>query len=174
MSTEVVIPTIKDEVRTLESLPEDVTVWTQRESPVTRARNIGADRVSSDKILFLDDDIYFEESDFWDWVDRIDRNTIVGLRDWDFDLIATRVMGVHSEVWRDLGGFDTRIGSHMEDTEISLRALRKGYELDLIDQSRVGHYEHERSVTTWDRAWRLAYLCGKYPRKAPILVRGIL
>jgi hypothetical protein len=60
MSVEVVIPTIKEDVRTLESLPEEITVWIQRESTITRAWNVGAVKIFFKELLFLDDDLYFE------------------------------------------------------------------------------------------------------------------
>ena len=166
----VVIPSIKEEVLTLESIPDGVPVSIEREGSLNEARNRGVGNVDTDIVAILDDDIAFSEELFYALVDEVDRKTLVGVADWEFGLVAGRVMIFHRDLWQELGGFDERLRSHNGDTEFSLRVHDAGYDLVRVPRDLFYHEEHERSITTWDRAWRLAYLCGKYPEYAPHLL----
>lgn len=166
----VVIPSIKSEILTRESVPDGVETHVVREGSLNEARNEGVLRAENDRILVLDDDITFEESFFWDLVDRIEPGVLVGHPDWDYGLVAGRVMAFHRDDWTELGGFDERLGSHMGDTEFALKYVTNGRRVEQIDDAEVEHEPHERSVTTWDRVWRTAYLSAKYPRSIPTIV----
>lgn len=171
----VVIPTLKespDEIPTLNSVPKDVPVNIQQESPIAVARNRGVERADTEYIIQLDDDVHFSQ-DLWNEIlETVDRETVVGMKDWDFDLIVTRLIAFHRDAWVEVGGFDERLGSHMEDTDFAIKLKKAGYNLFRIAQDRVEHIPHENRVDTVDRVWRLGYLCLKHPRYAPLLVRG--
>lgn len=173
----VVIPTLKqsrDEIPTIESIPEGIPVNIQRESPISRARNRGVERADTEYIVQLDDDIRFER-ELWDeLVNTIDRHRMMGMADWDYNLIVTRMIGFHRDVWKETGGFDERLGSHMEDTDFAIKAEKHGCELVSIEQDRIEHVPHENRIRTFDRVWRLVYLCAKHPRYAGRLMRGTL
>lgn len=173
----VVIPTLKescDEIPTIEAVPDDVPVNVQRESPISRARNRGVERADTDYVIQLDDDIRFDR-ELWDeLLATIDRHRMIGMADWDYGLIVTRMIGFHRDVWKKIGGFDERLGSHMEDTDFAIKAEKYGCELVPIEQDRIKHVPHENRIETVDRAWRLGYLCLKHPRYAGRLVRGTL
>lgn len=173
----VVIPTLKqsrDEIPTIKSIPEDIPVNIQRESPISRARNRGVEHADTEYIVQLDDDIRFER-ELWDeLVNTIDRHRVVGMADWDYNLIVTRMIGFPRDVWKETGGFDERLGSHMEDTDFAIKAEKHGCELVPIEQERIEHVPHENRIRTLDRAWRLVYLCTKHPRYAGRLIRGTL
>jgi len=172
MDTEVsvVIPSIKSDVLTLESVPDDVPVSVEREGTLNEARNRGVRNAEHDIIAILDDDIAFSEELFETVARKVDEETLVGVADWEFGLIAGRVMLFHKNLWRRLGGFDERLRSHNGDTEFALSAHHAGYDLVRVPREVFYHEEHERSIDTWDRAWRLAYLCGKHARYAPHLL----
>ena len=170
----VVIPSIKDEIRTLESVPEDVPVTVERTGTLNQARNRGVRDVDADVVVIMDDDIAFSEDLFYSLVDHVDRNALLGVEDWEFGLVAGRVMAFHRELWEDAGGFDERLRSHNGDTDFSIRVHKAGYDIRTVPRSLFDHEEHERSITTWDRAWRLGYLCAKHPRYAPMLLSSTL
>lgn len=166
----VVIPSIKDDVLTLESVPEDVPVSVEREGSLNEARNRGVRNADTDIVAILDDDIAFSEELFYALVDEVDEDVLLGVADWEFGLVAGRVMIFHKSLWRDVGGFDERLRSHNGDTDFSLRAHDARYTIETVPRDLFHHEDHERSITTWDRAWRLAYLCGKHMRYAPYLL----
>lgn len=174
VSVSVVIPSIKDEIITLESIPEEVDTHVVREGTLNEARNIGVLQADHDQILILDDDISFSHEFFEHLIGRIERQRLVGYPDWDYGWIAGRVMGFHRADWVEIGGFDELLKSHMGDTEFALNFLTHGKTIEQIDADKVEHVPHERSVTTMDRLWRLGYLCLKYPRYAPRLLAGSL
>lgn len=173
----VVIPTLAEDeadIPTLESVPDGVPVNLQREAPISRARNRGVERADTDYVIQLDDDVRFSR-DLWDEVvGRLDGDTVVGMADWDYGLIVTRFIAFPRAAWEAVGGFDDRLGSHMEDTDFAIELEKAGYDLDSIDQDRIEHVPHENRISTLDRAWRLAYLCVKHPTYARRLIGGTL
>lgn len=171
---DVVIPTIKDEVRTLESIPDHVRVLIERDGSLNEARNRGIRRAESEIVAIMDDDIAFPEGTLEKLAAQASDNTLLGMKDWDFDLVAGRVMIFHKSLWREVGGFDERLGSHMGDTEFALKAEKYGYEIEQLPRTMFDHEEHERSITTWDRVWRMIYLASKYQKSIPRLVWGTL
>lgn len=163
----IVIPSIKEEILTLESVPNDVPVSVEREGSLNEARNRGVRTAETDIVAVLDDDIAFSEDLFYCLVERVDEETFVGVADWEFGLVAGRVMIFHRDIWRNVGGFDERLRSHNGDTEFSLKVHDAGYDITRVPRELFYHEEHERAISTWDRTWRLAYLCGKHPRYSP-------
>lgn len=170
----VVIPSIKTNVVTLQSIPQSVDTNVVREGTLNQARNIGVRQAEHDQILILDDDITFSEEFFWDLVGRVEKGTLVGHPDWDFNFVAGRVMAFHRDDWKRLGGFDERLASHMGDTEFSLKFVHGAEGVEHIDPDEVKHEPHERSVTTWDRVWRTLYIAAKYPTSAPDILAATL
>lgn len=170
----VVIPSINDEILTLESVPDDVPVSVEREGTLNEARNRGVRNAETDIVAIMDDDISFSEDLFYALVDEVDEQTFVGVADWEFGLIAGRVMIFDKDIWRRVGGFDERLRSHNGDTDFSLKVHDAGYDFYRVPRDLFYHEEHERSITTWDRAWRLVYLCGKHTTYAPYLLTATL
>jgi hypothetical protein len=83
-------------------------------------------------------------------------------------------MAFHRVDWARLCGFDEFLKSHMGDTEFALKFVHDGKDIQHIDPDEIEHAPHDRSVTTWDRVWRIAYIAAKYPRSAPkILIRTV-
>jgi GT2 family glycosyltransferase len=173
MNLSVVIPTINEEVLTLDSTPNGVDVNVVREGTLNEARNQGVRQATHDKIVIMDDDISFDEYFLHFLEDAIDRDRLVGLEDWDLGLVAGRVMAFYRETWKEIGGFDERLQSHMGDTDFALNFTENKREIYALPRDIVYHEPHERSITTWDRTWRLGYLCMKWPKSVPRLLRGI-
>lgn len=171
---DVVIPSIKSEVQTTNSLPDGVTVHIERDGSLNEARNRGVQKSSTGPVVILDDDVEFPAATFASLVAMVDENTLVGLADWDFGYLAGRCLVFYKSLWEDVDGFDERLGSHMGDTQFALAAKCRGYDLERIPREVLYHEPHSRSITTWDRVWRLAYLALRYPGEAPTLAKGTL
>jgi hypothetical protein len=172
----VVIPTISDTVLTEQSIPDDVDIITVREGTLNEARNAGVDTATTEKIVLLDDDVEFSEQFFWDVVDRINPQTVVGMEDWNYDLIAGRLMGFNKSTWVAVGGFDERLRSHMGDTDFAIACHKRGYDLDRIPQSAIHHEGPPGAIertNAWDHAWRGCYLAAKHPTYVWRLFRGM-
>ncbi|WP_434530816.1 glycosyltransferase family 2 protein [Haloarcula sp. NS06] len=158
MAYEVVIPSIKDEVMTLNSVPEQIPTHVVREGTLNEARNKGVKMCESDIVVILDDDISFSKSTLTDVVELVNKNTLVGMAESMIGLIMGRVMAFNKDLWRAVGGFDEILRSHNGDTDFAIRAVEQGFDLQRIPQSWFDHKEHPRSVTWFDWAWRLVYL----------------
>lgn len=166
----VVIPSIKEDVLTLKSVPDTVPVSVEREGSLNEARNRGVRNADHEIVAILDDDIAFTADLFFGLVEMVEEDVLLGVADWEFGLVAGRVMMFHKSLWEDVGGFDERLQSHNGDTDFSLKAHDAGYEIKTVPRGLFYHESHERSIRTRDRAWRLAYLCGKHARYAPYLL----
>jgi hypothetical protein len=174
MNISVVIPTINDDVLTLDSIPDGVNVNVVREGTLNEARNLGVQRAEHNQVVVMDDDLKFDESFLHNLETMIQRDRLVGLEDWDLGLVAGRVMAFHRDTWDEIGGFDERLRSHMGDTDFSLHFEEDpDREIFILPRDIVYHEPHDRSVTTWNRAWRLGYLSVKWPKSAGRLVSSI-
>lgn len=173
----VVIPTISEEVLTKRSIPNGVEVIVIREGTLNEARNAGVEAVETDKVLLLDDDVRFSDDFFWDVVERISPDKLVGMEDWNYDLVAGRLMGFNKSTWKDVGGFDERLRSHMGDTDFAIAYHKHGYEIDQISPSKIHHEGPPGAIertNAWDHAWRGLYLAAKHPRYAWRLFQGMV
>jgi glycosyltransferase involved in cell wall biosynthesis len=174
---EVVIPTLiedREEILTLESIPESVPVHIQTKGSLNEARNRGVASVEAPIVVVVDDDIAFSENTFNGTLDLVDSNSLVGLADADFGMIKGRFMAFRTKLWADIGGYNEDLHSHAGDTDFCIRALQAGYRITRFPDNYVYHQEHARSISTWDRLWRLGYLAVHYPRFAPLLFAGVL
>lgn len=171
---EVVIPTTADDVLTLESIPDEVTVHLEREGTLNEARNRGLSKVEAPIAIVMDDDLAFPPDLLDELAARANEDTLLGLADWDYGWIAGRMMVFPTSLWEDVGGFDERLGSHMGDTKFAIDSLRHGYELERIPRELLYHEPHSRDISTWDRAWRGLYLAAKHPTLGPKLAKGMV
>ncbi len=176
----VVIPTEKEDpenIETINSIPEGVdSIYIQNEDSIAQARNYGVERADTEIIVELDDDIQVDKPIFINsvkWV-FLDRYSVVGMEGWDFDLIVTRFIAFHRSAFYDVGGFDTRLGGHMEDTDFAIKLQKNGYNLKKIPQEEIEHIDHPTRINTWDRLWRLCYLSAKHPSYTKKLWSGVL
>lgn len=171
----IIIPTTDpDEPLTVESIPDSYQVDIEREGSLNEARNRGVRNAPDGFVIIMDDDLEFPPDLLEQIVERLDYGTLVGIADWDFGLIAGRIMAFHRDLWLGVRGFDERLGSHMGDTEFAISAWRMGYDIERIPREVPYHEPHDRTITTWDRLWRLAYLSLKHPTASPRLATGVL
>lgn len=170
----VIIPSLDGEPLTLDSVPDGVETEVVVGKPRSVARNLGAERVSGDVLVFCDDDIAFDEDLFWSQVEKTPSGTVTGLEDWDFGWLITRFMVVNRSDFEMLDGFDERI-NYMEDTEFCLSAISHGLDLRAIPRDAVYHKEHDSIGKSRLTLLKYTlYLMGKYPRHAPTLASGML
>ncbi|MFB6177328.1 MAG: glycosyltransferase family 2 protein, partial [Halobaculum sp.] len=130
----VVVPTINEQVLTRESVPDGVPVIVARGGTLNQARNRGVERAETERVIVLDDDVRFSQEFFWSVVDRIAPDRLVGMADWNYGLIAGRLMAFTKSLWRSVGGFDERLRSHMGDTDFAISAAERGYDIERIPQ----------------------------------------
>lgn len=173
----VIIPTISEDVLTRRSIPDGVPVLITRGGTLNEARNAGVKRAETERVLILDDDVSFSESFFWETVDRIEDNRLIGMVDWNYGLTAGRIMGFTKKTWDEIGGFDERLRSHMGDTDFAIKAHKRGFDIVRIPQSKMDHEGPPGAIertTAFDHAWRGIYLAAKHPRYAPRLFAGMV
>lgn len=162
----VVIPSRKETVRTLESIPDGVPCEVVRDGTINEARNAGVAALDVDVVAVMDDDIAFPESTFRALVDRVRPDTLVGMEDWNYGWVAGRVMAFPRDLWADLGGFDEDLENHMGDTEFSMRALANGYRIETVDRDLFDHEDHDRSVDWRDHYRGFRHLLPRYPLRS--------
>lgn len=162
----VVIPSRKETVRTVESIPVGVPCEVVREGTINEARNAGVEALDVDVVAVMDDDIAFQESTFRALVGRVRPDTLVGMEDWNYGWVAGRVMVFHRDLWADLGGFDETLENHMGDTEFSMRALANGYRIETVDRDLFDHEDHDRSVDWRDHYRGFRHLLQRYPLRS--------
>lgn len=173
----VVIPTISETVLTKESIPQEVPMVVVREGTLNEARNIGVETANTEKVLLLDDDVRFSETFFWNVVDRIEPKKLVGMEDWNYGLVAGRLMGFTKETWRTVGGFDERLRSHMGDTDFAIGCHKLGCDIEHISKSKIHHQGPPGALERTDaadHAWRGIYLAAKHPTYVWRLFRGMI
>lgn len=172
----VVIPTINESVLTKESVPDEVPIVVVRGGTLNEARNRGVETADTEKILLLDDDVEFSESFFWNIVDSIEQQMLVGMEDWNYSLVAGRLMGFTKETWKTVGGFDEHLRSHMGDTDFAIGCHKRGYDIEQISQSKIHHQGPPGALertNALDHAWRGIYLAAKHPTYAWHLFKGM-
>lgn len=173
----VVIPTINERVLTKQSIPDDVEIIVARNGTLNEARNTGIQKAETEKIMLLDDDVQFSEDFFWDIVDSIEPNKLIGMEDWNYGLVAGRLMGFSKPTWAEVGGFDERLRSHMGDTDFAIGCHKRGYIIERIPQSEIHHEGPPGAIErtdAWDHAWRGLYLAMKHPKYIGRLFRGMV
>lgn len=161
------------DVVTLDSVPDHVETCVITKGNRSEARNIGAKRTSGDILVFMDDDIRFEEQFLQRQANRVVSGRIVGLEDYGLGYLITRFMAMHRETFNDVGGFDANL-NHMEDTEFCIRAMKAGCRLVDLHQGKVVHIPHYNDITTRDRLKSLLYLTQKHPKQSVSVWRNVL
>lgn len=172
----VVIPSLKprDDIITIDSVPSDIPILIQQEDSSSKARNSGIANADTDLVLCLDDDIIFDENTFWNIARSLEQGRLVGLEDYEYCWVISRLFGLHREDWKQVGGFDERLKSYNEDTDLAIKYEKAGLDILRLPRDTVEHVDHDRSINKWDRAWRGVYLAAKHPRYAPELFRGLV
>lgn len=156
----VVIPTIKEGVITIESIPDFWNYYIERGGNVSEARNIGTRKVDKGFIVFTDDDISFDYEVVKGIAINLGEREIAGIKGHSLGMLKSRLMVMRKEVFEDVGGFDEDM-TWMEDTDFCIRAEKKGYTLKQLPRSLVEHKEHEKRDQSLGGSWHY-YLVKKH------------
>ena len=157
-----VIPSNRETIHTLKSIPKECEIIIPRSEPLGRARNEGISKATKQWIILCDDDIEFSRT-FLDLLCEIAREErIVGLEAYyPSPLVIGRLMLFSKKAWLKLGEFD--IKSHGDESEWQIRAVEQGYEIVRLSRSCIFHYPHKQ-IKPKTEFGNLFYLLRKHPR----------
>lgn len=163
----IIIPTIRDDIVTIESIPDAAEVIIRRDDGLNRARNAGIETADNDWIVIADDDIDFPTETVAETIATIDERTLAGLADFPpLRWVIGRLMIFHRNLWRTVGGFDES-RPHGGDTDFAIRVERSCGEIVRLDRKTVPHYDQEtgQSMSTLGHLEWILYLTRRHPRQ---------
>jgi GT2 family glycosyltransferase len=159
----IIIPTIHEKVITLESLKHikniEIIIVKDKWKNASKARNIGA-KISNGKILvFMDDDIAFNQDFFINALKKVHDKKVLWL-DPPFICFITR------KDFMETNGFDERIKPTMAETvEFKELLLKKGIKIIELDASNIIHYGGKLTKEKyWLNRKNSIYIALKYER----------
>lgn len=108
---------------------------------ISRARNKGAARANGSILIFINDDIVFNEKFLNEFVDKIQPGTIVGLilfpdENW---WVPGWMVGIRKTDFFKVGGFLEFMPYMCEDVEFCYRAIKKGFKVIRLPISNIQH-----------------------------------
>ena len=164
-----VIPSNREIIHTLKSIPKECEVIIPRSKPLGRARNEGISKATKQWIVLCDDDIQFSRT-FLDLLCELARERrIVGLEAYyPSPLTIGRLMLFSKKAWFELGEFD--IKSHGDESEWQLRGVEQGYEILRIGRNCVKHFPHKQ-IKPKSEFGNLLYLFKKHPKFLVYILR---
>lgn len=141
-----VIPTNREKVITLQSIPEGYPVYIQKEKGDYIARNTGIKKAGEGIIICCDDDITFSQEFLSHVLSLVKPGIMIGLEDyWPFRWCITRFMAFDKSDWDAVGGFDETKGWYGgPDTDFCIRLEKAGVSIIRIPQSMVEHHDSEK------------------------------
>lgn len=156
-----VIPTNREIVRTVDSIPTECQIVIRRDDTQGKARNEGVYESKTNWIAFADDDIKFTQV-FLEFVLQLaDETSIVGLQGYaPSPWLISRFMFFHRSVFDAVGALEEV--RHGEETEWEIRAQKAGYRLKALPRESVCHYPHTKS-TNKNEFKNLAWLLYLHP-----------
>lgn len=161
----VVIPTIREEMTTADTVPPGAEVVVRRDDGLNTARNEGVRTASNDWIVIADDDIEFPTEVVSNTIDRMDRLTLAGLADFPpLRWIIGRLMIFHRDLWERVGGFDES-RRHGGDTDFAIRVEKLGGTVLRLDRDSVPHHDEDTGLSMSLRGhveW-MGYLLRRHP-----------
>jgi len=162
-----VIPTNREKIYTIESIPEECEIVISHAKPLGAARNDGIARATRNWIILCDDDIEFSEQFLGLLCELAEEHTIIGLEGYyPSPFVIGRLMMFAKSAWIELGGFDER--AHGDETEWQMRAIEHGYNIVRLSRSCVYHYPHKK-VKPKTEFGNILYLLRNHP-KFPLYV----
>ena len=158
-----VIATNRDNIRTLDSIPEGCDVKLEREGYENEARNRGIRNARTEYIALCDDDINFTCEFLDKCLALAGKGVIVGLEDYyPLRWVISRFMLFARSDWQELGGFDESV-RHGAETDFCIRAEKQGFKVIRLPRHSVVHFEHERPAYHKAHARWLWYLWRRHP-----------
>lgn len=163
-----VIPTNREKIRILDSIPQGCDVRLEREGNENEARNRGIRNARTEYIALCDDDIHFAH----DFLDRClalaKEGLIVGLEDhYPLRWLISRFMLFAKSDWQKIGDFDESV-RHGAETEFCIRAEKLGLKIVRLPRSSVFHFEHEKPAYHRTHVKWLWYLWRRHPRQMTV------
>lgn len=161
----VVVPTIRENITTLDTIPTEADIQVRRDEGLNIARNAGVYSATNDWIVIADDDIEFPVETVIETIERIDERTLAGLADFDpLRWVIGRLMIFHRDLWRCVGGFDES-RHHGGDTDFAIRVEKSGGTVVQLDRDAVPHHDVDtgHSMPTGEHAEWLTYLTRRHP-----------
>lgn len=167
-----VIPTAKDEVKTLASVPPECKVIVRKDYTQGKARNKGVYLSKTKWIVFADDDINFSRV-FLDFVIQLaDKKSIVGLQGYaPSPWLISRFMFFHRSVFETIGPLNEV--RHGEETEWLIRAQKAGYKLKALPRDSVYHYPHDKA-TNKNEFKNMAWLIWLHPDLITKVIKTVI
>ncbi|WP_229111399.1 glycosyltransferase family 2 protein [Halapricum desulfuricans] len=161
----VVVPTNRDSVVTLETVPVEAEVLVRRDEGLNVARNEGVKAAASDWIVIADDDIRFPSDLVVETINEIDRMTLAGLADFlPLRWVIGRLLIFHRDLWERVGGFDER-RHHGGDTDFAIRVEKVGGTVRRLDRKSVPHFDEDTGIgmSTREHIEWATYLLRRHP-----------
>jgi GT2 family glycosyltransferase len=169
-----IIPTNRNQIITLSSIPNDYAVYIQREKGDYIARNAGIKKAKDGIVICCDDDISFSLDFLSDILSLVKPGVLVGLEDyWPSRWCITRFMAFDKSDWEKVGGFNETKGWYGgPDTDFCIRMEKAGIKIIRIPRNSVIHHDEEKNlpfkVNLVDNFW----LWKRYPLiMTPIILR---
>lgn len=163
-----VIPTNREDVRTLDSIPEGCDVRLEREGNENEARNRGIRSAKTKYIALCDDDIKFTGEFLDKCLALAGDGAIVGLEDYyPLRWLISRFMLFTKSGWQRVGEFDEKV-RHGAETEFCLRAEKLGFRIVRLPRNSVVHFEHIKPAYHRTHLKWLWYLWRRHPKQMTI------
>jgi len=157
-----VIPTNRQTIHTINSIPKECEIIILHEKPLGAARNDGISLATRKWIILCDDDICFSENFLGLLQELADEHAIIGLEAYyPSPFVIGRLMMFTKSAWIEIGKFDER--AHGDETEWCMRAVEKGYKIIRLSRECVYHYPHKK-IKPKTEFGNLLYLLRKHPR----------
>jgi len=167
MNVTFVIPTNREKIYTLDSIPADCPGYIEREGNDYQARNIGIQKAKTDIVIVCDDDTRFSK-DFLDLVlSKMEKNTLIGLKDYyPMRWCITRFMCFWKKDWERVGGFDEKREKYGgPDTDFCIRMGKAGVKIIRLPRDGVEHIYPEKKRPAMKELGSLFYLIRRHPRQ---------
>lgn len=163
-----VMPTIRDNVRTTDSIPAGCDVRLEREGNENEARNRGIRNARTPYIALCDDDIGFTHQFLDKCLSLADYGVITGLEDYyPLRWVISRFMVFTKSDWEKIGGFDESV-RHGAETDFCIRAEKLGFKIIRLPRQSVVHFEHERPAYHRNHVKWLWYLWWRHPKEMTV------
>jgi len=162
-----IIPTNRDKIYTLESIPPECPIYIEREGNDYQARNKGIKKAKTDIVIVCDDDIKFSKGFLEFVLSKMEENTLVGLEDYyPMRWCITRFMCFWKKDWERVGGFDeSRKGYGGPDTDFCIRMEKAGVKIIRLPRDSVEHVYPEKKRPAIKELSVLLYLLRRHPRQ---------
>lgn len=162
-----VIPTNRERIYTLESIPADCPVYIEREGTLNQARNRGLRKAKTDIVIVCDDDIKFDKAFLNLVLSKMGKDTLVGLEDYyPMRWCIGRLMCFWKVDWDKVGGFDeSRSKYGGDDTDFCIRMEKAGVKIVRLPRDSVEHIYPEKERPAMKELGVLLYLLRRHPRQ---------